>query len=78
MVNGGATETTALLLEQFDIIFYTGSARVARLVMSAAAERLTPVVLELGGKRCVDTYHMTCRSSPSQVVSLTPGMVNFA
>ena len=35
---------------KFDIIFYTGSPFVGKLVMKAAAENLTPVVLELGGK----------------------------
>jgi aldehyde dehydrogenase (NAD+) len=43
-------ETGALLKEKFDMIFYTGSTRVGRIVMKAAAENLTPVVLELGGK----------------------------
>ncbi|XP_076453251.1 aldehyde dehydrogenase family 3 member B1-like isoform X2 [Babylonia areolata] len=50
VVNGGVPETTALLAEKFDHIFYTGSSGVARIVMAAAAKNLTPVVLELGGK----------------------------
>jgi aldehyde dehydrogenase (NAD+) len=50
VVLGGAPETTALLDQEWDHIFYTGGAAVARLVMTAAARRLTPVVLELGGK----------------------------
>jgi aldehyde dehydrogenase (NAD+) len=50
VVLGGAAETTALLENRWDHIFFTGSARVAKLVMAAAATRLTPVVLELGGK----------------------------
>jgi aldehyde dehydrogenase (NAD+) len=40
----------ALLRQPFDHIFFTGSPRVGRLVMKAAAEHLTPVTLELGGK----------------------------
>ena len=44
------TETTALLESRFDHILYTGNARVARIVMAAAARHLTPVTLELGGK----------------------------
>jgi aldehyde dehydrogenase (NAD+) len=40
----------ALLRERFDKIFFTGSTRVGRLVMAAAAKHLTPVTLELGGK----------------------------
>jgi len=50
VVVGGAAETTALLEEQWDHIFFTGGAGVARIVMAAAAKNLTPVVLELGGK----------------------------
>lgn len=50
VVEGGAGETGALLAERFDVIFFTGSARVGKVVMHAAAEHLTPVVLELGGK----------------------------
>jgi len=48
---GGVLETTELLKERFDFIFYTGSATVGKLVRAAANEHLTPVALELGGKR---------------------------
>jgi len=50
VVEGGVPETTALLKERFDYIFYTGSPAVGRIVMAAAARHLTPVTLELGGK----------------------------
>jgi aldehyde dehydrogenase (NAD+) len=50
VVLGGAPETTVLLEQQWDHIFFTGGTAVAKLVMAAAAKRLTPVVLELGGK----------------------------
>ncbi len=50
VVEGGVAETTALLGERFDHILYTGNGRVGRVVMRAAAEHLTPVTLELGGK----------------------------
>lgn len=50
VVRGGAETGDALLHEPFDYIFFTGSARVARLIMKAAAENLIPVTLELGGK----------------------------
>jgi aldehyde dehydrogenase (NAD+) len=50
VVEGGVPETTALLAERFDHIFFTGSTAVGRVVMEAAARHLTPVVLELGGK----------------------------
>ena len=47
---GGVDVSTAVLKEQFDHIFFTGSTAVGRIVMRAAAEHLTPVTLELGGK----------------------------
>lgn len=50
VATGGPEVVQALLQERFDSIFFTGSARVARLVMAAAARHLTPVTLELGGK----------------------------
>lgn len=50
VVEGGVDETTALLEQRFDHIVYTGNGRVGRIVMRAAAEHLTPVTLELGGK----------------------------
>jgi len=50
VVEGGVEETTALLKEKFDKIFYTGSSNVGKIIMKAAAENLTPVTLELGGK----------------------------
>ncbi|WP_368499583.1 aldehyde dehydrogenase family protein [Herbiconiux sp. A18JL235] len=50
VVEGGVEETTALLAERFDHIFYTGNGTVGRIVMEAAAKHLTPVTLELGGK----------------------------
>lgn len=50
VVEGAVPETTALLAERWDHIFYTGGAAVGRIVMRAAAEHLTPVTLELGGK----------------------------
>ena len=50
VVTGGADVAEALLRERFDKIFFTGSTRVGRAVMTAAAKNLTPVTLELGGK----------------------------
>lgn len=50
VVEGGVEETTRLLEQRFDHIFYTGSTDVGRIVMTAAARHLTPVTLELGGK----------------------------
>ncbi|NKE08670.1 MULTISPECIES: aldehyde dehydrogenase family protein [Kocuria] len=50
VVTGAVPETTRVLQHRFDHIFYTGNATVGRVVMRAAAEYLTPVTLELGGK----------------------------
>ncbi|QIM15931.1 aldehyde dehydrogenase family protein [Leucobacter insecticola] len=50
VIEGAVPETTALLEERFDHIFYTGSGRVGRIIARAAAEHLTPITLELGGK----------------------------
>ena len=61
VVEGAVDETTALLAEPFDHILYTGSGRVGRIVLRAAAEHLTPVTLELGGKSPVwfdDAAHL--------------------
>jgi aldehyde dehydrogenase (NAD+) len=58
VVEGGVPETTALLAERFDSIFYTGNGTVGRIVMEAAAKHVTPVTLELGGKSpCLVDQH---------------------
>lgn len=50
VVQGNRDVNNALLEKRFDIIFFTGSPELGRKVMKAAAENLTPVILELGGK----------------------------
>lgn len=50
VVEGGVPVGAALLRKKWDHIFFTGSPAVGRIVMKAAAEHLTPVTLELGGK----------------------------
>ncbi|MBC5772664.1 aldehyde dehydrogenase [Pontibacter sp. KCTC 32443] len=50
VVEGGVETSQELLAQRFDYIFFTGSTQVGRIVMKAAAEYLTPVTLELGGK----------------------------
>ncbi len=50
VVEGGVEETQELLKQKFDKIFFTGSTKVGKIVYKAAAENLTPVTLELGGK----------------------------
>ena len=47
---GGIPETTALLAQKWDLIFFTGSPPVGKIIHKAAAQNLTPAVLELGGK----------------------------
>ncbi len=49
-IQGGREVNQKLLEERFDMIFFTGSPALGKLVMKAASEHLTPVVLELGGK----------------------------
>lgn len=55
-MSGGVPETTELLKERFDYIFYTGSTTVGKIVHEAANKHLTPVTLELGGKRSAAFY----------------------
>lgn len=50
VIPGGSEVAEQLLLHRWDKIFFTGSPRVARIIISAAAKHLTPVTLELGGK----------------------------
>ncbi|KAJ8883388.1 hypothetical protein PR048_015231 [Dryococelus australis] len=50
VITGGIPETTELLKERFDYIFYTGSTEVGRIVHKAANQHLIPTTLELGGK----------------------------
>ena len=49
-IQGGIPETTALLTEKWDKIFFTGSAKTGTIIAKAAAPTLTPVTLELGGR----------------------------
>ncbi|KAF9940601.1 Aldehyde dehydrogenase [Mortierella alpina] len=50
VINGSAQETTRLLAQKWDHIFYTGNGGVAKIIMKAAAKHLTSLTLELGGK----------------------------
>jgi aldehyde dehydrogenase (NAD+) len=65
VVEGERDVSEALLRERFDFIFFTGSTRVGRAVMAAAARHLTPVALELGGKcPC-----LVCADAPLQLTA---------
>lgn len=50
VIEGGREANKSLLNNKFDMIFFTGSSQVGRLIMEKASQNLTPVVLELGGK----------------------------
>lgn len=50
VVEGEKDEVEALIHASFDFIFFTGSVSTGKVIMRAAADRLTPIVLELGGK----------------------------
>uniref|UniRef100_M4D253 Aldehyde dehydrogenase n=1 Tax=Brassica campestris TaxID=3711 RepID=M4D253_BRACM len=50
VIEGGPDIATILLQHQWDKIFFTGSPKIGKIIMAAAAEHLTPVTLELGGK----------------------------
>ena len=50
VIEGGRTENEILLAKPFDFFFFTGSPKVGKIIMKAAADHLAPVVLELGGK----------------------------
>ncbi|MCJ1250725.1 hypothetical protein MMC30_007953 [Trapelia coarctata] len=61
-VQGAIPQTTALLDQKWDKIFYTGSINVAKIIAKKAAETLTPVTLELGGKNpAIITKHADMR-----------------
>ncbi len=69
VVNGGAEVSSALTRLQFDLIFFTGSTAVGKLVMKAASENLVPVVLELGGKSpCVVHHDANLRQAARRIV----------
>lgn len=57
VVEGAVQTTTELLNQPFDKIFFTGSSRIGKIVMKAAAEQLIPVTLELGGKSPAIVHH---------------------
>ena len=50
VIEGGVETSTELLAQRWDYIFFTGSVQVGKIVAKAAAQFLTPVTLELGGK----------------------------
>ena len=68
-VMGGRAENSALLDQKFDFIFFTGSGGVGKEVLRRAAEHLTPVVLELGGKSpCIVDKSANIRLAARRIV----------
>jgi len=69
VVEGGIPETTELLEQKFDKIFFTGSTLVGKIVYQAAAKNLTPVILELGGKSpVIVTKNSNLKNSAKRLV----------
>ena len=60
VVTGEVDVAKEVLKQRFDYIFYTGSAVVGKSIMVQAAQHLTPLTLELGGKRCTSAYSISC------------------
>ncbi|WP_323616636.1 aldehyde dehydrogenase family protein [Erysipelothrix rhusiopathiae] len=68
VVEGDVSVNQELLKQPFDFIFFTGSTQVGKIVMKYAAENLTPVVLELGGKSpCVVTENANISLSAKRI-----------
>jgi aldehyde dehydrogenase (NAD+) len=69
VIEGGKEPTTELLALPFDKIFYTGGEAVGKIVMRAAAEHLTPVTLELGGKSpCIVDKNIDLNTACNRIV----------
>jgi len=69
IIEGGIPETTELLGEKFDKIFFSGSTSVGTIVYQAAARNLTPVTLELGGKNpAIVTRNSTIETSAKRII----------
>ncbi len=69
VVRGGREENQDLLKQKFDYIFFTGSPVVGKLVMQSAAENLTPVTLELGGKSpCIVDRSANIKKSAKRIL----------
>jgi len=69
VVEGGVKETEELLDLKWDAIFYTGSTKVGKIIMSAAAKNLTPVTLELGGKSpCIVDKNINLKQTARKII----------
>nr|WP_317632559.1 aldehyde dehydrogenase [uncultured Flavobacterium sp.] len=69
VIEGDVEVTTQILKHRFDMIFFTGSTAVGKIVHQAAAKHLTPVVLELGGKSpCIVTASANLEVAVNRIV----------
>lgn len=68
LVQGNRDVNQALLAHRFDLIFFTGSPSLGKLVMEAASKHLTPVILELGGKSpCIVDRHADIKIAAKRI-----------
>jgi acyl-CoA reductase-like NAD-dependent aldehyde dehydrogenase len=68
VICGGVEISQKLLKEKFDYIFFTGGEKVGKIVMKAAAENLTPITLELGGKSpCIVDENCDLQKAPKRI-----------
>ena len=68
IVQGNRDVNQALLAQRFDLIFFTGSPSLGKLVMEAASKHLTPVILELGGKSpCIVDRHADIKTAAKRI-----------
>ncbi len=69
VILGGRSENEELLASQFDYIFFTGSTNMGKVVMKAAAENLTPLTLELGGKSpCIVDKNVNIKETAKRIL----------
>lgn len=70
VIEGGVTIAQELLKKEFDHIFFTGSPKVGKMVIAAAAKHLTPITLELGGKSpCIVEPHKNMKVAAERIIS---------
>lgn len=68
-IEGGIKTSQELLAEKFDYIFFTGSPSIGKIVMEAAAKKLIPVTLELGGKSpCIVETEINLKETAKRIV----------
>lgn len=77
IIQGNRHVNTLLLEERFDLIFFTGSPDLGKIVMQAAAKNLTPCVLELGGKSpCIVDKEANIKVAARRIMWEKPSMLD--